>query len=107
MSTSNGTVARVKGLSTLSRPNFGPGMLLQHGDLAQLTTYTARPQSTDVSVLVRVRRGVRAGRGSSAPPNAERFRSLSEQGSRSIATAIRFMCPRIRRSSWTRNAMRA
>jgi hypothetical protein len=29
-----------KGLSTLQRPRFGPGMLLQHDDLEQLSAYT-------------------------------------------------------------------
>lgn len=31
---------KVEGTSTLARPKFGPGMLLQHDDLEQLTTYT-------------------------------------------------------------------
>ena len=37
----NGTVVnRVTGTSTLVRPKFGPGMLLQHDDLEQLSAYT-------------------------------------------------------------------
>lgn len=36
----NVTVNSVKGFSTLVRPKFGPGMLLQHDDLEQLSTYT-------------------------------------------------------------------
>ena len=40
MSGANGTVTTSKGMSTLVRPRFGPGMLLQHDDLDQLTTYT-------------------------------------------------------------------
>lgn len=38
--TNNGIVNRVKGFSTLVRPRFGPGMLLQHDDLEQLSGYT-------------------------------------------------------------------
>ena len=34
------TINSVKGLSTLVRPKFGPGMLLQHEDLEQLNVYT-------------------------------------------------------------------
>lgn len=33
-------IPSAKGLSTLVRPKFGPGMLLQHEDLDQLSTYT-------------------------------------------------------------------
>jgi len=40
MSGSNATVSSTKGKSTLVRPRFGPGMLLQHDDLEQLGTYT-------------------------------------------------------------------
>jgi hypothetical protein len=40
MSKGNGTIASVKETSTLVRPMFGPGMLLQHEDLEQLNTYT-------------------------------------------------------------------
>jgi hypothetical protein len=40
MSGSTKTVPAVKGLSTLVRPKFGPGMLLQHEDLEQLHGYT-------------------------------------------------------------------
>src|SRR5262245_51086475 len=36
----NGIVATVKGQSTLVRPLFGPGMLLQHEDLQYQTNYT-------------------------------------------------------------------
>jgi hypothetical protein len=34
------TINSVKGTSTLVRPRFGPGMLLQHEDLEQLSAYT-------------------------------------------------------------------
>jgi hypothetical protein len=40
MSGANATVNRVKGPSTLVRPRFEPGMLLQHDDLEQMSTYT-------------------------------------------------------------------
>jgi hypothetical protein len=40
MSGSNATVNSVRGTSTLVRPRFEPGMLLQHEDLDQLSTYT-------------------------------------------------------------------
>lgn len=40
MSTNNQPVAGAKDSSTLVRPKFGPGMLLQHDDLEQLTLYT-------------------------------------------------------------------
>jgi hypothetical protein len=40
MSAKNGTINRVNGTSTLVRPKFGPGMLLQHEDLDQLPAYT-------------------------------------------------------------------
>jgi hypothetical protein len=40
MSGGNVTINSVKGLSTLVRPKFGPGMLLQHEDLEQLNVYT-------------------------------------------------------------------
>jgi hypothetical protein len=40
MSGTNVTINSVKGLSTLVRPKFGPGMLLQHEDLDQLNVYT-------------------------------------------------------------------
>jgi len=40
MSKGNGTIASVKETSTLVRPMFGPGMLLQHEDLEQLNVYT-------------------------------------------------------------------
>jgi hypothetical protein len=40
MNKSNGTIASVKETSTLVRPVFGPGMLLQHEDLEQLNAYT-------------------------------------------------------------------
>lgn len=40
MNKSNATVATQKGMSTLARPKFAPGMLLQHEDLEQLTYYT-------------------------------------------------------------------
>jgi hypothetical protein len=40
MSTSNQPVAGTKDTSTLVRPKFGPGMLLQHDDLEQITLYT-------------------------------------------------------------------
>lgn len=40
MSGVNNTVPSVKGWSTLVRPKFGPGMLLQHEDLEQLHDYT-------------------------------------------------------------------
>jgi len=36
----NKTLSSVKGFSTLVRPRFGPGMLLQHDDLEQLSSYT-------------------------------------------------------------------
>ena len=39
MSGSNVTINSTKGLSTLVRPRFGPGMLLQHEDLDQLNVY--------------------------------------------------------------------
>ena len=34
------TLSSIKGTSTLVRPKFGPGMLLQADDLDSLTTYT-------------------------------------------------------------------
>ena len=37
---SGATVVSKPGLSTLVRPKFGPGMLLQHEDLESLNTYT-------------------------------------------------------------------
>jgi hypothetical protein len=40
MSGSTITVPSTKGTSTLVRPRFAPGMLLQHEDLDQLSTYT-------------------------------------------------------------------
>jgi hypothetical protein len=40
MSGSNATVNSVRGTSTLVRPRFEPGMLLQHEDLDQLSAYT-------------------------------------------------------------------
>src|SRR4051812_13061695 len=40
MSGANVTINSSKGMSTLVRPRFGPGMLLQHEDLDQLNTYT-------------------------------------------------------------------
>ena len=40
MSGANNVCSTGKGLSTLVRPRFGPGMLLQHDDLEQLSTYT-------------------------------------------------------------------
>ena len=40
MNNSNEPVGSIKGLSTLVRAKFGPGMLLQHEDLEQLNTYT-------------------------------------------------------------------
>ena len=40
MSAAKDTKNCVKGTSTLVRPKFAPGMLLQHEDLEQLTTYT-------------------------------------------------------------------
>ena len=40
MSGTNVTINSVRGLSTLVRPSFGPGMLLQHEDLDQLNVYT-------------------------------------------------------------------
>lgn len=40
MNKSNTTLASKKGMSTLARPKFAPGMLLQHEDLEQLTYYT-------------------------------------------------------------------
>lgn len=40
MSGANNVCSNGKGLSTLVRPRFGPGMLLQHDDLEQLSTYT-------------------------------------------------------------------
>ena len=40
MSAAHNTVPGIKGLSTLVRPRFGPGMLLQHEDLEQLHGYT-------------------------------------------------------------------
>jgi hypothetical protein len=40
MNGSKDTMNCVKGTSTLVRPKFGPGMLLQHEDLEQLSTYT-------------------------------------------------------------------
>lgn len=40
MSGANVTVNSTKGMSTLVRPRFGPGMLLQHEDLDQLNAYT-------------------------------------------------------------------
>ena len=40
MSGANVTLNTAKGLSTLVRPRFGPGMLLQHEDLEQLNVYT-------------------------------------------------------------------
>src|SRR5687767_6061600 len=39
MNNANEPVGIETGLSTLVRPRFGPGMLLQHEDLEQLTTY--------------------------------------------------------------------
>ena len=40
MSNTNDRVGLHKGTSTLERPRFGPGMLLQHDDLEKLNTYT-------------------------------------------------------------------
>jgi hypothetical protein len=40
MSNGNTTMAYIKEPSTLARPIFSPGMLLQHEDLEQLTVYT-------------------------------------------------------------------
>jgi hypothetical protein len=40
MNTNNQPLAMAKGTSTLARAKFGPGMLLQHDDLEQLTVYT-------------------------------------------------------------------
>ena len=40
MSGANNVCSNGKGLSTLVRPRFGPGMLLQHDDLEALSTYT-------------------------------------------------------------------
>src|SRR3954452_1382938 len=40
MITNNQPLARAKGPSTLARAKFGPGMLLQHDDLEQLSVYT-------------------------------------------------------------------
>jgi hypothetical protein len=40
MNKHNGTVVIHKERSTLVRPKFGPGMLLQHEDLDQMTAYT-------------------------------------------------------------------
>jgi hypothetical protein len=40
MSGANDTVSSTKGKSTLVRPRFGPGMLLQHDDLEQITAYS-------------------------------------------------------------------
>ncbi len=40
MSGTNGTVNRITGTSTLVRARFEPGMLLQHDDLEQMSTYT-------------------------------------------------------------------
>lgn len=40
MNNTNEPVGTAKGLSTLQRARFGPGMLLQHDDLEQLNTYT-------------------------------------------------------------------
>lgn len=40
MSGTNVTVTSHKGLSMLVRPKFGPGMLLHHDDLEQLSSYT-------------------------------------------------------------------
>ncbi|HEV7994556.1 MAG TPA: hypothetical protein VGP25_22235 [Gemmatimonadaceae bacterium] len=40
MSATNAIINRVKGTSTLVRPRFEPGMLLQHDDLEAMSTYT-------------------------------------------------------------------
>jgi hypothetical protein len=40
MKNANNTLATKAGLSTLERAKFGPGMLLQHGDLELLNSYT-------------------------------------------------------------------
>lgn len=40
MNNTNEPIGSAKGLSTLQRARFGPGMLLQHEDLEQLNTYT-------------------------------------------------------------------
>lgn len=40
MTTNNQIVVSAKGVSTLARAKFGPGMLLQHDDLEQLNVYT-------------------------------------------------------------------
>ena len=40
MNNANTTLATKAGLSTLERAKFGPGMLLQHGDLELLNSYT-------------------------------------------------------------------
>jgi hypothetical protein len=40
MNTNNQPLVVAKGASTLARAKFGPGMLLQHDDLEQLTAYT-------------------------------------------------------------------
>src|ERR1044071_3859097 len=40
MNKSNTTLTSQKGMSTLARAKFAPGMLLQHEDLEQLNNYT-------------------------------------------------------------------
>jgi hypothetical protein len=40
MNGTNTTIKKVAGTSTLVKPKFGPGMLLQHEDLEQLSAYT-------------------------------------------------------------------
>jgi hypothetical protein len=41
MSATNATVSRIKGTSSLVKPRFEPGMLLQHDDLDQMMSYTS------------------------------------------------------------------
>src|SRR5258707_4981301 len=40
MTSNNQIVVSAKGVSTLARAKFGPGMLLQHDDLEQINVYT-------------------------------------------------------------------
>ena len=40
MSGTNATISRTKGTSSLVRPRFEPGMLLQHDDLELMSSYT-------------------------------------------------------------------
>ena len=103
MSGSNDTVSSTKGKSTLVRPRFGPGMLLQHDDLEQLTSYTR-----DLSRLL-FRSffgcGVVCGLKVTIEENCGKLCvSRRNRDSRSLVRAIRSTCRRKRPFRWTRTA---